>query len=724
MKKINNFFSILIIAILLLNIFLPIAMGNSEIVNNEEYNETIYNNTDSEKSNEIIDNNQLIENNEISDNNEIIENEEVNDVDKDEDIETEDDIKDNNQIEENNTIENNTIENNINENNEIMLLDNEPSLGVQYKTHVQYIGWQDYVQDGKTSGTSGQSLRLEGINIQLLNAEKNLNIKYQVHIENIGWQSWKKNGEIAGTSGQSLRLEAIRICLGDSDDYSVMYRVHVQNVGWQDWKTDGEMAGTSGQSLRLEAIEIKIVPKQKKGKLYIDTPSNGSTYYSSSTINVQGWKMANTSNSSIKAYIDNTEVASSTITYYNRTDVTNAILDYGTATQNPKAGFKFSINAANLSNGNHTIKIVLYSETTALTTISSTFKVDKNLHVSYRSHVQYVGWQGYVLDGEMSGTSGNSYRVEAMNIDLINAPENAKILYRAHVQNIGWQGWKANGEMAGTSGQELRIEAIEIKLQNMDNYTVEYQVHIQDKGWSNWYIDGETAGTVGQSKRIEAIRIRIVSKYKRNYKGIDVSQFNGNINWGFVKRDNVDFAFIRVGFRGYGQAGNFAEDATFKKNIQAAKVAGIPVGVYFVTQAITDAEAVEEANWVLQKIKEYDIEYPIAIDIEAPGLEKPTDIPRTQNLDKNTRTRLAKIFCQTIQNAGYTPIIYTNVDWAVNKLNMSELAEFDTWIAHHKYDATSKPNYNGAYTIWQYSDKGSINGVLGEVDLNICYKKY
>ena len=719
MKKINNFFSIVIIAILLLNIFLPIAMGNSEIVNNEEYNETIYNNTDSEKSNEIIDNNQLIENNEISDNNEIIENEEVNDVDKDKDIETEDDIKDNNQIE-----ENNTIENNINENNEIMPLDNEPSLGVQYKTHVQYIGWQDYVQDGKTSGTSGQSLRLEGINIQLLNAEKNLNIKYQVHIENIGWQSWKKNGEMAGTSGQSLRLEAIRICLEDSDDYSVMYRVHVQNVGWQDWKTDGEMAGTSGQSLRLEAIEIKIVPKQKKGKLYIDTPSNGSTYYSSSTINVQGWKMANTSNSSIKAYIDNTEVASSTITYYNRTDVTNAILDYGTATQNPKAGFKFSINAANLSNGNHTIKIVLYSETTALTTISSTFKVDKNLHVSYRSHVQYVGWQGYVLDGEMSGTSGNSYRVEAMNIDLINAPENAKILYRAHVQNIGWQGWKANGEMAGTSGQELRIEAIEIKLQNMDNYTVEYQVHIQDKGWSDWYIDGETAGTIGQSKRIEAVRIRIVSKYKRNYKGIDVSQFNGNINWGFVKRDNVDFAFIRVGFRGYGQAGNFAEDTMFKRNIEAAKAAGVPVGIYFVTQAITDAEAVEEANWVLQKIKEYDIEYPIAIDIEAPGLEKPTDIPRTQNLDKNTRTRLAKIFCQTIQNAGYTPIIYTNVDWAVNKLNMSELAEFDTWIAHHKYDATSKPNYNGAYTIWQYSDKGSINGVLGEVDLNICYKKY
>lgn len=714
LKRINNLLTILIITILLLNIFLPIVLANSEIVNNE-YNETFYNDVESEESNEIIEDNEILpDENETFEKDEVITDENAKD-------DVEENIGDNNIIE--NDIQEEIIEEDIDENYGIMLLDSSSSLGVKYRTHVQNVGWQDYVQNEQTAGTSGQALRLEGINIQLLNSEKNLNIKYQVHIQNIGWQSWKKNGEMAGTSGQSLRLEAIRICLEDSDEYTIMYRVHVQNVGWQEWKTDGEIAGTSGQGLRLEAIQIKIVPKQTKGKLCLDTPSNGSTYYSSSSINVQGWKMANVSNTSIKAYIDNTEISSGTITYYNREDVTNAILDYGTATQNSKAGFKFTVSAANLSNGNHTIKIVLYSGTTALTTISSTFKVDKNLHVSYRSHVQNVGWQGYVMDGQTSGTSGKSYRVEAMNINLINAPSNAKILYRTHVQNIGWQSWKSNGEMAGTSGQSLRIEAIEIKLENMDDYTIEYQVHIQDKGWSDWYIDGETAGTMGQSKRIEAIRVRIVAKYKRNYKGIDVSQFNGSINWGFVKRDNVDFAFIRVGYRGYGQAGNFAEDAMFKKNIQAAKTAGIPVGVYFVTQAITDAEAIEEANWVLQKIKEYDIEYPIAIDIEEAGVAA-GDIPRTQNLDKNTRTRLAKLFCQTIQNAGYTPIVYTNVDWATNKLNMTELAQYDTWIAHYKYDVTSKPNYNGSYTIWQYSDKGSINGVLGNVDLNICYKKY
>ena len=269
-----------------------------------------------------------------------------------------------------------------------------------------------------------------------------------------------------------------------------------------------------------------------------------------------------------------------------------------------------------------------------------------------------------------------------------------------------------------------RIEAIEIKLENMNDYTVEYQVHVQDIGWTDWYIDGETAGTIGRQKRIEAIRIRLVPKYKREYLGIDVSQFNYNVNWDLVKRAGYEFAMIRVGIRGYGAAGNFREDSNFRANIEGAKNAGLKVGVYFVTQAITDAEAIQEADWVYERIKQYDIDYPVAIDIEAPGLEDPSDIPRTQNLDRNTRTRLAKIFCQRIQSLGYIPIIYCNVDWATNYLNMSELSEYDTWIANYTYDINSKPNYNGKYSMWQYTNTGFVNGISGRVDLNVCYKNY
>ena len=668
-------FSIIILCSLLLNVFSTIILADNELAENNYVANDI--DVENKDNNETIDdeneeNNNIAEDDNIIEDNNIIENETVK---KDNNVVDDKTLEDNNVV---NEIEDVWENDNNTENDFSVLSSTNSSLGIKYRTHVQNEGWQNYVQDEQIAGTSGKSLRLEAIDMQLVNSKQNINLKYQVH---------------------------------------------VQNIGWQEWKTDGEIAGTSGQSLRLEAIQIKIVPKQKKGRIYVDTPVNGNTYYSSSNISVQGWKMANVSNSTIKAYIDDKEIEANKITYYNRTDVTNSILDYGTATQNPKAGFKFNISSSNLSSGKHTIKIVAYSGSSILATNSVNFYVDKQLHVTYRSHVQNVGWQGYVKDGQMAGTSGKSYRVEALNINLINAPSNAKILYRTHVQNIGWQQWKSNGELTGTSGQSLRIEALQIKLENMDEYTVEYQVHIQDIGWSGWYIDGETAGTVGQGKRIEALRIRIVSKYKHNYNGIDVSAYNGTINWGNVKRSGIDFAMIRVGYRGYGKAGNFREDANFRTNIKAANQLDLPVGIYFVTQAITEAEAIEEANWVLDKIKGYNVKYPIAIDIEEPGLESPFDIPRTQNLDKNTRTYLASVFCKTIQNAGYTPIIYTNLNWAYNYLNMTDLLQYDTWIARHR-DINLGPGYKWDYSMWQYSSTGTVNGILGNVDLNICYKKY
>lgn len=650
-----------------------------------------------------------------------------------------------------NTIGNNTVDNTTNnttnnttkknENNnpaQVEALEAEPfkaktfkatvSNSIQYKTHVQNVGWQNWKQNGETAGTSGKGLRLEAINIQLVgDIASKVKVKYQVHVQNVGWQGWKQNGELAGTSGRGLRLEAIKIQLETSDDYSVMYRVHVQNVGWQSWKTDGEMAGTSGRGLRLEAIEIKIVPKTKKGLIHIDTPKSGTKFYSPTSIQISGWKMANVSNNKISVYIDNntTPISESSIVYKKRDDVIKAISGYGSSAENPTPGFEINLNTSSISSGNHTIKVfIISSKGEKIQGYAVNVNIDRGLHVGYKTHVQSVGWQEKIYDGGLAGTSGRGLRLEALNIKLYGAPAGAKIVYRTHVQSIGWQNWVQDGLTAGTVGAGLRIEALQIKLENMDKYTIEYQVHVQNIGWTGWYIDGETAGTVGQGKRIEAIRIRIVPKYKHQYNGIDVSQYNGSVNWGFVKRSGKDFAMIRVGYRGYGQAGNFREDATFRANIQAAKQAGIPVGVYFITQAITPAEAIEEANWVLDKIKGYKLEYPIAIDIEAPGLEKPTDIPRTQNLDKNTRTYLAKLFCQTIQNAGYTPMIYTNVDWAYNKLNMSGLSEYDTWIASYKENISSGPSYNGRYAIWQHTSKGIVDGILGYADLNICYKKY
>lgn len=132
-----------------------------------------------------------------------------------------------------------------------------------YRTHVENIGWQDWKTNGAMSGTSGQGLRLEGIEIKLVNQGNDLGVEYSTHIQNIGWQDFKSNGVMSGTSGQGLRLEAIKINLtgNDSDQFDIYYRVHAQNVGWLDWAKNGAESGTAGYGYRLEGIEIKILSK-------------------------------------------------------------------------------------------------------------------------------------------------------------------------------------------------------------------------------------------------------------------------------------------------------------------------------------------------------------------------------------------------------------------------------------------------------------------------------
>ena len=734
MKKFKyKIFATIILFSMLINLFSGFIYANnyiSNVENNVEQEEYIDNNLiNNEADNKIndetnnvvndVDNNSTVGDNVIDENNTIIDNSTTENITKKENTTKEDKTKDN-------EIENNIIEEQKSSDENLNVLSVQENNGIKYKTHVQYYGWQDWKENGELAGTSGQSLRLEAINIQLTgDIASKVKIKYKTHVQYYGWQDWKENGELAGTSGQGLRLEAIKIQLDYTDDYSVMYRVHVQNIGWQDWKTDGEMAGTSGQALRLEAIEIKIVKKNKKGIIHIDTPQNGGKTYENS-VKISGWKMANIYDSKVKIYIDNNSdpISEKSIVYKKRNDVLEQIVGYGNEIENVTPGFETTLNVSNMKEGKHTITVYLIdSNGEVLQGYLTNFYIDRGVHTSYNSHIQNIGWQGDKYDGDLSGTSGQALRLEAISMRLYGVPSNTKILYKAHVQSIGWQNWAQDGSVAGTQGAGLRIEALQIKLQNLDGYTVEYQVHVQGIGWTDWYIDGETAGTVGQGRRIEAIRIRIVSKYKHQYNGIDVSQFNGIINWGNVKRSGMDFAMLRVGFRGYGKTGNLREDANFRTNIQLTNKLEIPTGVYFVTQAITEAEAIEEANFVIEKIKGYNIKYPVAIDIEYPKLESESDVPRTQNLDKNTRTYLAKVFCQIIQNAGYTPMIYCNIDWATNYLNMSELSQYDTWIAHYR-DVNLGPNYSGNYSIWQYTSSGSVIGVLGNVDLNICYKKY
>ena len=193
-------------------------------------------------------------------------------------------------------------------------------------------------------------------------------------------------------------------------------------------------------------------------------------------------------------------------------------------------------------------------------------------------------------------------------------------------------------------------------------------------------------------------------------RGIDVSKWNGNIDWAAVKNSGINFVIIRCGYRG-SSAGALIEDPTFKRNIQGAQKAGIRVGVYFFTQAVNEVEAVEEASMVINLIKGYNISYPVYLDVEASH-------GRGDGISAAQRTANIKAFCGTIQNAGYKAGVYANKTWFTSYINTSQITNYKIWLAQYAEAVT----YAGSrYDMWQYTSKGRVTGINGNVDLNICY---
>lgn len=200
-----------------------------------------------------------------------------------------------------------------------------------------------------------------------------------------------------------------------------------------------------------------------------------------------------------------------------------------------------------------------------------------------------------------------------------------------------------------------------------------------------------------------------------SHKGIDVSKYQGTIDWSAVASDGVEYAFVRLGIRGYG-SGKLALDEFYDRNMRGAKDAGIRTGVYFFTQAITVEEAVEEADYVLQNIAGYDVTYPVVFDVEMIV----NDDGRANDLSQKERTDIAIAFCDKIKQAGYTPMIYGNVKCFTKLLDMTRLNDYEKWYAF--YDDYMYMPYQ--VEIWQYTEKGSVAGINANVDLNISYKTY
>lgn len=517
-----------------------------------------------------------------------------------------------------------------------------------YSTHVQNIGWQNYVKNSEIAGTEGKALRLEALKI---NIETQLEgtIQYSTHIQNIGWQKYVTNEEISGTTGRSYRLEALKVKLtGElSEKYDIYYRTHIQNLGWLAWAKNGEEAGTQNYAYRMEAIQIKLV---KKG----------------TEVEIKG-----------KAFL---------------------------------------------------VKPVL----------------------NYQTHVQNIGWQGYVNNGDISGTQGRSLRLEGIKIKLGNMNVSGSVQYSTHVQDIGWQNFVGENQLAGTTGKSLRLEGIKIKLTGeiKKSFDIYYRTHVENMGWLAWAKNGEEAGTEGYAYRLEAIQIKIVPKnepapgntvghfYNKALErksiegiklvfgnlcaGVDVSEHNKTINWQAVK-NIADFAVVRCG---YGQNIDSQDDKKFEANIQECIQNNIPIEVYLYSYADTVEKADSEAEHVLRlcnKYKKYIKR--IWYDVEDNSVFNQVI---SGGISKDTLGQIIDRFSGKLTSNGYKVGLYTYSKALENYFPSNVKNKYKIWIAN--YPGNSKDafetTYNAfkkIYEMWQFTSSGIINGIITNVDLNIRF---
>ncbi|MCC8081989.1 MAG: hypothetical protein LIO80_08310 [Lachnospiraceae bacterium] len=282
---------------------------------------------------------------------------------------------------------------------------------ISYRTHMQTYGWQDWVENGYQSGTTGLSKRMEAIQISVGDSYDDLGVTYCVSSQTYGWMDYVSDGETAGTTGKSKYIEAIRIKLtGDAaGDYDIYYRVHCQTYGWTGWAKNGEAAGTYGYDKRMEAIQITVIPVGSSA------PGSTSNVFRQSRIkynvHVQsyGWQ--------------------------------------GSLVEGAYAG------TTGLSKRLEAIQI----------TLTEPGEADS---IRYRVHVQTDGWENsWTTGGGTAGTTGEAKRLEAIQIELTgDMAEKYDVYYRVHVQTYGWLGWAKNGESAGTEGLSKRMESIQIVL--------------------------------------------------------------------------------------------------------------------------------------------------------------------------------------------------------------------------------------------------------------------
>ena len=445
-----------------------------------------------------------------------------------------------------------------------------------------------------------------------------------------------------------------------------------------------------------------FILKKYDTKMYIDSPRVDQVQ--KTTVDIRGWVMSEDSNGSIEIYLNNQKLDISVVRE-EREDVLTAISGYGGRNTNINPGFKATLDSSNLKNGIYTLSIrYISSEDSSIYTslnMKITIKkydgmmyIDDPAGANFSSDFKVRGWAlteykdavvKYLVDGN----------VFDINIDRNERPD----VISAYPTAYG----------GATLTSKPEFNAI-IPISRLSEGPHSIKIIAYSK-----------LGDIEEEIVSETLKISIS---KGRYYGVDVSQFNGVIDWNRMRSMGIDYAFIRAAYRGYGSEGTIKNDSRFKNNIVDATNAGVRCGVYFFSQAMNYNEGVEEAQYLkqnaFQTYGDY-IKLPVVIDSEYST--EPSHNGRADHLTRTERTNALRGFIDAIKSYGYTPMIYASTSWLNDNLDMSQLGDAYVWVAQWGPSVT----YNGPYQVWQYTSSGpglSYGTSKAELDMDYFYNRF
>lgn len=609
------------------------------------------------------------------------------------------------------------------------------TVDVSYKTHVQTFGWQDWAANGASAGTTGLAKRLEAIQIKTSAPASQGGIRYKTHVQTYGWLDWVSDGASSGTTGEAKRLEAIQIELTGAlaTQYDVYYRVHAQTFGWLDWACNGASAGSAGYAKRLEAIQIVLVPKGGKA------PGSTAAPYKElpPAVSYQSYLSGAWQNSVLDNAVSGTVGQAKQIESIKISLQDKAVSFAGSSIQYRTYLQTYAWQDWT-SNGGTSGKPGSGKRVEAVQ-IKLTGSIASSYDVYYRVHSQTFGWLDWACNGATSGTTDYAKPIEAVQAVLVKkggaAPGSTNNAYlKPEVTGPFEISFSPSGASnfgglvsiepdhdvilvasakggAGGYQYRYRAELIGGSIQTLKDYSgsSSYTWRPNTPGRYKMYVDvKDSTGTVKTAMFQMSVGL----------SGIDVSEHQGTIDWKKVKAAGIDYAMIRAGF-GWEEIDD-QTDASLVQNVTGAKQAGLPFGLYHYSYADTVEEAKKEAEFLLDileanNIAPSDLSYPIAFDIEEPD--------RLNVSQRRVNTDMVNAFCEIIRDAGYLPMVYASKTVIQDYLYYDEISANNIWMAAW----TSTPNdteiFDNCFPVdmWQYSESGTVDGINGRVDLNICY---